>query len=521
MKGKIMFKHINDEKIHVSKLLPASVLMIAPAGTVGMLAIISKTGKNHLITSLFLSLLICLIYVIALYIVVSKMQEKTEKKSSNKTLALIYVTRYSIRLLILMYVASRACRVLMLNGYSSGIILIPVIFTGIIMGIRGLHAALDFYQAIFIAAIILFIFIGLSGIENLSLSRVTDLISWELPEGFATSVCSVMKRGYLFFLAFSMIEFVVFIYAMVRRRKRSMLIKSSVTSIVIALVGCVFVVGLLGIASLESGRRNILHLVGALKLPFSDISHLGLPVCMIFVISLVCLVGIHFVFAGEMTRFAWKNVKIIPFMFIYGIGLLVIYPLFEGFASRVGIYRLTAGYMGMIDIPLSIIAPVFASKTKLKLKDGAAMVIGAVFAIILTGCGSVPLEDVDYLTVIAINQNQGQMEYTFVMDAVSGGDAEEKVESYTADSLEEAIEAYDKEHVKPLDDSHTEYIISPDMETYMMASAELNQRFAVTYLEVIIDAELTYGIKDMEEDNIRKYIEGHYEGECMGVMEVR
>lgn len=521
-----MFKFSDDEKIHVSKLLPAAVLIMAPVGCVGLLTIITKTGRNHLITSLFLSLLISLVYVVALYVVITKMQKKLvlnetgdKYKHGSRIIALIYVIRYSIRLLIIMYVLANACKVLMLSGYNSLVIILPAVLLGIVMGVRGLYKILDFYQVIFIAVIILLIFTGICGIENFSADKLASLVSWELPDGIAVSVCSIMKRGYMFFLSFSMLEFVVFIYAMIRGRKRSMLLYSSGIAMLIGVIASVFVIGLLGLTSLENGSKNILHVVGALKLPFSNISHLGLPICTLFVISGVCILGIHFVFTGEAVTYAWENVRKIPFMLVYGTGLLIIYPFFENFLERAEIYTIIAGYMGMIDIPLSILAPAFAVRRKLKLKETAAMIIGTILVLLLAGCGSKPLEDVDYLTVIILDQNQGEINYTFVVDTISGSETAEEVETYRASSLQDAIDTYDMEHVKSLDSSHTEYIVSPDRAVYEKVSSELNEQFAVSYLEVIIDAELAANIGQLEENSIRKYIENHYEGQCMATLE--
>lgn len=515
-----------DREIHKSKLLPMAVLIMTPAICAGLLTVITNTDKNHIITSLLLSLLMCFVYVIALYIVVMRMQEKSLEKSENnvnnagnKVIASIYVIRYAVRLLIIMYFLVKACRTLMLDGYNAIVILLPITIVGAAMGAGGLHKALNFYQVVFITVIVLTVFIGVGGLENFSLTNICESVSWESTGSLLSDICSVMKRGYLFFLAFAMIEFVVFIYAMVSCRKRSMLMASVGTALIWGIIACVFVIGLLGLTALKTGRKNILHVVGALKFPFTGISHFGLPICILFVISVICIMSIHFVFIGGITSYAWKGVRKNCFMIFFTAILLILYPLFERIIENVGAYRMIVSYMGIVDIPLSIIAPAFSVRRRLKLKETAAMIIGCFIAVILTGCGSIPMEDVDYLTVIAINGDEDGMDFTFVADTIEGGETMETLSYYEACTLKDAIEAYDKEHVKAIDSSHTEYIVCPDMETFDSVADELNQKYAVSYVEVIIDYELSHNIQKLEEKGIRKYIEGHYEGQCMAVME--
>ena len=90
----------------------------------------SYFGRNCLILSLFLTLCMAFAYVIALYIVYMKIDERGNSESGkvkNRTIALIYGARTAVRMGLLLFVLAECSRQLMLKRYTVIAISIPLL----------------------------------------------------------------------------------------------------------------------------------------------------------------------------------------------------------------------------------------------------------------------------------------------------------------------------------------------------------------------------------------------------------
>lgn len=507
-----------------SQLFKLSVLTILPVALYSFVLMFSKIDKNNRILSLFLMLLYAFVYVILLYIVFTKINiffdtqgdfaAKEVRKRPIYATAWIYGVRFAIRAVILLYVFVKGCKVLMLPEYNDYAILIPIILLLLFLACKGVRGYVCFLEVVFwfVAAVLVLLFI--CGLNNMDPSRLPELYSFGLEHSVSYTVGTVMSRGYLYLLPFVILEIILAFYMKVKDRTRGMLAASIGIPGILSIIVSVLVVNVLGLISLNIDEKNILNIVGALEFPGGGATRLGLLVCSLFVIFGITVIGAHFVYTFSIFKKCRKpdTPESLKWMIGYGIGILVLYAIFNLLIAKGDAYYIISAYIAIIDIPLSIIVPAFVGRGKTKPGKYVAAIIGCTLLLFLvSGCSYKPIEDVDYLRIVVIEDDQ----YTLIIDSLSGGSetgstTEESVFESQKENLQDAIDAYNQVHAKSLDISHVEYLVMPDQEMLAGHYAELIHMFTTSYIEVVYAPNI---LKEAGEENIRDYISSHYHGE--------
>ena len=139
----------------------------------------SYFGRNCLILSLFLMLCMAFAYVIALYIVYMKIDERGNSESGkvkNRTIALIYGARTAVRMGLLLFVLAECSRQLMLKRYTVIAISIPLLLACLYMGSRGTRGMVRFAESVFWFAVAAGAVVILSSVSNLDLPELKTVI---------------------------------------------------------------------------------------------------------------------------------------------------------------------------------------------------------------------------------------------------------------------------------------------------------------------------------------------------------
>ncbi len=512
---------------HLFKL---AMLTILPVALYAFVLMFSKVDKNNRILSLILMLLYAFIYVIILYIVFSKINiffdtkdellEKGIKKKPIYATASIYAVRFALRAVILLYVFVRGCRMLMLPDYNDYVILIPLILLLLFFVGKGIRGYVCFLEVVFWFVTAVFAVLLLCSLNNIDLSRLTELYSFGMEQSVSYTIGTVMSRGYIYMLPFAMLEIVVAFYMQVKDRTRGMLAVSVGVPGILSVIVSVLVINVLGLVSLNTDEKNILNIVGALEYPGGGATRMGLLVCSLFVIFGIIVIGAHFaytfsIFSRSFGCHASDNLRL---RIGYGAMILLLYILFDIFVSDRDVYNLIATYIAIIDIPLSVIVPAFVGRGRAKPGKYVAGIISGILILLLAcGCSYKPIEDVDYLRIVILEDEN----YTFVVDSLGGGSdsgstTEEAVFESGKKHLQDAIDAYDTAHAKALDVSHAEYLIVPDQSTLADAYPELMHTFQTNYIEIIYATDI---LEKTGEENIREYISSHYHGQNLAAVE--
>ena len=159
------------------QLFITGTCLIFPITFWNMVQIMTDFSKNNGILSLFLMLILALVYVVLLHLALSGVvklsdaaKEKTEitgaKVWNNKkkvAIASIYVIRYAIRVLFLLYFFVQGSRILMLPDYAGTVLVVPVLLALFYMAGKGLRGYIGFAEASVIGigiTLVLFIICG-------------------------------------------------------------------------------------------------------------------------------------------------------------------------------------------------------------------------------------------------------------------------------------------------------------------------------------------------------------------------
>lgn len=556
------------------QLFITGTCLIFPIAFWNMVQIMTDFSKNNGILSLFLTLTLALVYVVLLHLALSDVvkmsdpaKEKTEitgaKVWNNKkkvTIASIYVIRYVIRVLFLLYFFVQESRILMLPDYAGMVLVVPVLLALFYMAGKGLRGYIGFAEASVVGIGITLVLFVICGFWNADFSELKEYVEFQMQASVCNTICQVLIKGYLLIVGLSMLEFVMYLYLRVEKRRRGMLVWTVSVPVVLALVASCFVISLLGLQGRTAGSKGILNVVGAMMFPGGANARLGLLACYLLVIFGLLLLAIHIVFICQFVDEIWKIIcvwrksggmravgndkstelhgcdsdnamdkKVMEekrSLWIRSGCVVVLFLLFLWMGRFLG--ERDAGrafmiYIAAVDIPLSVLVPAFAGRKRTnpgKLAKMAAEVIGGVLiTCILSGCMDRSIEAVDYLRVVMISETEGGYEYTFVTDSLEGaesaGESEEREYPVVAESLQQARAEYDQAHDRSLDLSHVEYIVVDSEETLRQMYPELIKEFVTNYVEVICTDSLYQGEAS---GSIRKYIATHYKGECLATL---
>lgn len=535
------------------QLFITGTCLIFPITFWNMVQIMTDFSKNNGILSLFLMLILALVYVVLLHLALSGVvklsdpaKEKTEitgtKVWNNKkkvTIASIYVIRYVIRVLFLLYFFVQGSRILMLPDYASAVLVVPVLLALFYMAGKGLRGYIGFAEASVIGIGITLVLFIICGFWNADFSRLKEYVEFQMQASVCNTICQVLIKGYLLIVGLSMLEFVMYLYLRVEKRRRGMLVWTVSVPVVLALVASCFVIPLLGLQDRTAGSKGVLNVVGAMMFPGGANARLGLLACYLLVIFGLLLLAIHIVFICQFVDEIWKIICVWRksqasaedmeekrSLWIRSGCVVVLFLLFLWMGRFLGerdAGRAFMSYIAAVDIPLSVLVPAFAGRKRTnpgKLAKMAAEVIGGVLiTCILSGCMDRSIEAVDYLRVVMISETEGDYEYTFVTDSLEGAESaaesEEREYPVVAESLQQARAEYDQAHDRSLDLSHVEYIVVDSEETLRQMYPELIKEFVTNYVEVICTDSLYQGEAS---GSIRKYIATHYKGECLATL---
>lgn len=535
------------------QLFITGTCLIFPITFWNMVQIMTDFSKNNGVLSLFLMLILALVYVVLLHLALSGVvklsdpaKEKTEitgaKVWNNKkkvTIASIYVIRYVIRVLFLLYFFVQGSRILMLPDYAGTVLVVPVLLALFYMAGKGLRGYIGFAEASVIGIGITLVLFIICGFWNADFSRLKEYVEFQMQASVCNTICQVLIKGYLMIVGLCMLEFVMYLYLRVEKRRRGMLVWTVSVPVVLALVASCFVISLLGLQGRTAGSKGILNVVGAMMFPGGANARLGLLACYLLVIFGLLLLAIHIVFICQLVDEIWKIICVWRksqasaedmeekrSLWIRSGCVVVLFLLFLWMSRFLG--ERDAGrafmiYIAAVDIPLSVLVPAFIGRKRTnpgKLAKMAAEVIGGVLiACILSGCMDRSIETVDYLRVVVISETEGGYEYTFVTDSLEGAESaaesEEREYPVVAESLQRARAEYDQAHDRSLDLSHVEYIVVDSEETLRQMYPELIKEFVTNYVEVVCTDSLYQGEAS---GSIRKYIATHYKGECLATL---
>lgn len=535
------------------QLFITGTCLIFPITFWNMVQIMTDFSKNNGILSLFLMLILALVYVVLLHLVLSGVvklsdpaKEKTEitgaKVWNNKkkvAIASIYVIRYAIRVLFLLYFFVQGSRILMLPDYAGTVLVVPVLLALFYMAGKGLRGYIGFAEASVIGIGITLVLFIICGFWNADFSRLKEYVEFQMQASICNTICQVLIKGYLLIVGLSMLEFVMYLYLRVEKRRRGMLVWTVSVPVVLAIVASCFVISLLGLQGKTMTSKGILNVVGAMMFPGGANARLGLLACYLLIIFGLLLLAIHIVFVCQFVDEIWKIICVWRksqasaedmeekrSLWIRGGCVVVLFLLFLWMGRFLGerdAGRAFMSYIAAVDIPLSVLVPAFAGRKRTnpgKLAKMAAEVIGGVLiACMLSGCMDRSIEAVDYLRVVMISETEGGYEYTFVTDSLEGAESaaesEEREYPVVAESLQQARTEYDQAHDRSLDLSHVEYIVVDSEETLRQMYPELIKEFVTNYVEVICTDSLYQGEAS---GSIRKYIAAHYKGECLATL---
>ena len=535
------------------QLFITGTCLIFPIAFWNMVQIMTDFSKNNGILSLFLTLMLALVYVVLLHLALSgavKMsdpaKEKTEITSAkvwnNKkkvVIASIYVIRYVIRVLFLLYFFVQGSQILMLPDYAETVLVVPVLLALFYMAGKGLRGYIGFAEASVIGIGITLVLFVICGFWNADFSGLKEYVEFQMQASACNTICQVLIKGYLMIVGLCMLEFVMYLYLRVEKRRRGMLVWTVSVPVVLALGASCFVISLLGLQGRTAGSKGILNVVGAMMFPGGANARLGLLACYLLIIFGLLLLAIHIVFICQFVDEIWKIICVWRksqasaedmeekrSLWIRGGCMVVLFLLFlwmDRFLGERDAGRAFMSYIAAVDIPLSVLVPAFAGRKRTnpgKLAKMAAEVIGGVLiACMLSGCMDRSIEAVDYLRVVMISETEGGYEYTFVTDSLEGAESaaesEEREYPVVAESLQQARAEYDQAHDRSLDLSHVEYIMVDSEETLRQMYPELIKEFVTNYVEVICTDSLYQGEAS---GSIRKYIATHYKGECLATL---
>lgn len=535
------------------QLFITGTCLIFPITFWNMVQIMTDFSKNNGILSLFLMLILALVYVVLLHLALSGVvklsdpaKEKTEitgaKVWNNKkkvTIASVYVIRYVIRVLFLLYFFVQGSRILMLPDYAGTVLVVPVLLALFYMAGKGLRGYIGFAEASVIGIGITLVLFIICGFWNADFSRLKEYVEFQMQASVCNTICQVLIKGYLLIVGLSMLEFVMYLYLRVEKRRRGMLVWTVSVPVVLAIVASCFVISLLGLQGKTMTSKGILNVVGAMMFPGGANARLGLLACYLLIIFGLLLLAIHIVFICQFVDEIWKIICVWRksqasaedmeekrSLWIRSGCVVVLFLLFlwmGRFLVERDAGRAFMIYIAAVDIPLSVLVPAFAGRKRTnpgKLAKMAAEVIGGVLiTCILSGCMDRSIEAVDYLRVVMISETEGGYEYTFVTDSLEGAESaaesEEREYLVVAESPQQARAEYDQAHDRSLDLSHVEYIVVDSEETLRQMYPELIKEFVTNYVEVIYTDSLYQGEVS---GSIRKYIATHYKGECLATL---
>lgn len=509
-------------------------------------------GKNHgnwLIISLLSMLCFALIYVSIQHIVYKNLEkiELSEKKNNNKKVknrikSLICwnnVTRSVIKAAFLMYILKKLLNHMFENKSLVYPGMLAVFFLAVYLAVKGKKAFHSFSSVVFP---LMAICIGVVVIEIILTTEykgendILAMMSMSRENGLCTAIIQAIKQGYGCFFVFCIGEAIMFIGYRSRDGLKRYVRNSLIIPVISGIIVSLLVINLLGQKSLANGTKTPLNIVSALILPGSRSTNLSALFMYLTVVWCIGIISSFLLFIRESmdwraegvndTEMAANNKKKagwVPLLLI--VGLWIVLEI-SGNNFDIKISYLFLVYLGIIDLPMSVLIPWIAVRDRPDMRGMASSiltvfmvcVLTVCMALVFTGCGGKSVEQVDYLRVIEIDKKGDEYALTFVSEELDDSEnrlVKESVYETTGKSINSAVEKYNREHVRSLDMSHIEYIVVASENDVDYAVSEALKAIPKNYMKLVVCSNLKEKAGD---SGIREYLESHYEGRVVAAI---
>ena len=527
-----------------------------------------KNQGNWLIISLLSMLCFALIYVSIQHIVYKNLEkiELSEKRNNNKKVknrikSLICwnnVTRSVIKAAFLMYILKKLLNHMFENKSLVYPGMLAVFFLAVYLAMKGKKAFHSFNSVVFP---LMAICIGVVVIEIILTTEykgendILAMMSMSRENGLCTAIIQAIKQGYGCFFVFCIGEAIMFIGYRSRDGLKRYVGNSLIIPVISGIIVSLLVINLLGQKSLANGTKTPLNIVSALILPGSRSTNLSALFMYLTVVWCIGIISSFLLFIRESmdwraegvndTEMAAnnkggkenKNVVTndseedhnkkkagwVPLLLI--VGLWIVLEI-SGNNFDIKISYLFLVYLGIIDLPMSVLIPWIAVRDRPDMRGMASSiltvfmvcVLTVCMALVFTGCGGKSVEQVDYLRVIEIDKKGDEYALTFVseeLDASENRLVKESVYETTGKSINSAVEKYNREHVRSLDMSHIEYIVVASEDDVDYAVSEALKAIPKNYMKLVVCSNLKEKAGD---SGIREYLESHYEGRVVAAI---
>ncbi len=522
-------------------------------------------GENPgkwLILSLLSMLCFALIYVNIQHIVYKNLEKiefseekNNNEKSKNRIKSLICwnnVTRSVIKAAFLMYILKKILNHMFENKSLVYPGMLAVFLLAVYLTMKGKKAFHSFNSVVFP---LMAICIGVVVIEIILTTEykgendILAMMSMSHENGLCTAIIQAIKQGYGCFFVFCIGEAIMFIGYRSRNGLKRYVRNSLIIPVISGIIVSLLVINLLGQESLANGTKTPLNIVSALILPGSRSTNLS---ALFMYLTVVWCIGIISSFllliresmdwraegvndaemAANSKGVDMKNENVVtndkksgwvPLLLI--IGLWIVLEI-SGNNFDIKISYLFLVYLGIIDLPMSVLIPWIAVRDKPDMKGMASSiltvfmvcVVTVFMALVFSGCGGRSVEQVDYLRVIEIDKKGDEYQLTFVSEELDNSDnrlVKESVYETTDKSINAAVEKYNREHVRSLDLSHIEYIVVASEEDVGYGVSEAFKAIPKNYMKLVVCSDLKEKAGDA---GIREYLESHYEGRVVAAI---
>lgn len=507
-------------------------------------------GKNHgnwLIISLLSMLCFALIYVSIQHIVYKNLEkiELSEKKNNNKKVknrikSLICwnnVTRSVIKAAFLMYILKKLLNHMFENKSLVYPGMLAVFFLAVYLAVKGKKAFHSFSSVVFP---LMAICIGVVVIEIILTTEykgendILAMMSMSRENGLCTAIIQAIKQGYGCFFVFCIGEAIMFIGYRSRDGLKRYVRNSLIIPVISGIIVSLLVINILGQESLANGTKTPLNIVSALILPGSRSTNLSALFMYLTVVWCIGIISSFLLFIRESMDWRAEGVNDtemtannkagwIPLLLI--VGLWIVLEI-SGNNFDIKISYLFLVYLGIIDLPMSVLIPWIAVRDRPDMRGMASSiltvfmvcVLTVFMALVFTGCGGKSVEQVDYLRVIEIDKKGDEYALTFVSEELDDSEnrlVKESVYETTGKSINSAVEKYNREHVRSLDMSHIEYIVVASEDDVDYAVSEALKAIPKNYMKLVVCSNLKEKAGD---SGIREYLESHYEGRVVAAI---
>lgn len=528
-------------------------------------------GKNHgnwLIISLLSILCFAFIYVSIQHIVYKNLEkiELSEKKNNNKKVknrikSLICwnnVTRSVIKAAFLMYILKKLLNHMFENKSLVYPGMLAVFFLAVYLAVKGKKAFHSFSSVVFP---LMAICIGVVVIEIILTTEykgendILAMMSMSRENGLCTAIIQAIKQGYGCFFVFCIGEAIMFIGYRSRDGLKRYVRNSLIIPVISGIIVSLLVINLLGQESLANGTKTPLNIVSALILPGSRSTNLSALFMYLTVVWCIGIISSFLLFIRESMDWRAEGVNDtemtandkgdkenenvvtndseedrnkkkagwVPLLLI--VGLWIVLEI-SGNNFDIKISYLFLVYLGIIDLPMSVLIPWIAVRDRPDMRGMASSiltvfmvcVLTVCMALVFTGCGGKSVEQVDYLRVIEIDKKGDEYALTFVSEELDDSEnrlVKESVYETTGKSINSAVEKYNREHVRSLDMSHIEYIVVASEDDVDYAVSEALKAIPKNYMKLVVCSNLKEKAGD---SGIREYLESHYEGRVVAAI---